>query len=128
MFSLETLKGYVQSLKEKALVLWFARSDERTPKLAYVAIFFAVAYALSPVDLIPDFIPLIGRLDDMLILPGMIWLSYKLLPAEVIAESQELAKTWLEKEGYFPTSITGLVTGSAGWISAAWYAVQKFLL
>lgn len=126
--SFETLKGYAQSLKEKALVLWFARSDERTPKLAYAVIFLAVAYALSPIDLIPDFIPILGRLDDILILPAIIALAFKLLPADVIADSRELAKRWLNDGERLPTSLVGLVTGSASWISVAWYAVQKVLL
>jgi uncharacterized membrane protein YkvA (DUF1232 family) len=123
-----TLKGYAQSLKEKALVLWFARKHADTPVLAYVMAFLAVAYALSPIDLIPDFIPVLGRLDDILVLPAVIWLAFKLLPANVVEEAKAKADQWLDKEEYLPTSLIGMLTGSAGWVSAAWYVVHKFFL
>ena len=52
---------------------------------------FVVAYALSPIDLIPDFIPVLGYLDDVLLLPGLIWLTIKLLPPDVLQECRSQA-------------------------------------
>lgn len=63
--------------------MYYAVHDPRTPLLSKIIPWFVLAYALSPLDLIPDFIPVLGFLDDMLLLPLGLWLSYKLIPAEV---------------------------------------------
>lgn len=126
-FSLSSLKAFVTKLKEDALVLWFARKHKDTPLMAKVLCFTAVAYALSPIDLIPDFIPVIGRLDDMLVLPGAIWLAFKLLPAGVITDCQQQADDFLAKEPSLPKSIFGMVTGSSAWVITGLHYAQKFL-
>ena len=93
---LERLKTWAAALKREALVLWFASRDPRAPWHAkWLAIFF-VAYALSPIDLIPDFIPIIGFLDEIILLPGAIWLVFKLMPREVLLDSRARAQAWLE--------------------------------
>lgn len=61
-------------------------ADPRTPRRARWLLGAAVAYALSPVDLIPDFIPVIGHLDDALILPLLVWLALRCLPPSLLAE------------------------------------------
>jgi uncharacterized membrane protein YkvA (DUF1232 family) len=71
---LERLKTWAAALKREALVLWFGSRDPRTPWYAKWLAAFIVAYALSPIDLIPDFIPIIGFLDEIILLPGAIWL------------------------------------------------------
>ena len=71
---LERLKAWAAALKREALVLWFGSRDPRTPWYAKWLAAFIVAYALSPIDLIPDFIPIIGYLDEVILLPGAIWL------------------------------------------------------
>ena len=71
------------------------RSD--TPLYAKLACGLCVRYALSPIDLIPDFIPVLGAVDDFIILPFLIWLAVKLIPAEIMAECQEQAdEIWRE--------------------------------
>ncbi|GAK54066.1 hypothetical protein U14_05343 [Candidatus Moduliflexus flocculans] len=60
--------------------------DPRTPWLPKILLVVAVAYFVSPIDLIPDVIPLLGALDDLLIVPGLIWLAVKLIPPALIAE------------------------------------------
>ena len=70
------------------MTLWFARSHPATPWYAKALGAFVVAYALSPIDLIPDFIPLLGYIDDVILLPVLIWLTVRLLPQEVLTASR----------------------------------------
>lgn len=76
-------KAAVKQLKRDVLALYYAVHDPRTPLLSKLLPWLVLAYALSPLDLIPDFIPVLGFLDDMLLLPLGLWLSFKLIPAEV---------------------------------------------
>ncbi|HEX4985700.1 MAG TPA: YkvA family protein [Burkholderiales bacterium] len=93
---LEQLKGWASALRREALVLWFASRDPRTPLPAKWLAAFIVAYALSPIDLIPDFIPVIGYLDELLLLPAAIWLVLRLTPREVLLDSRARARAWIE--------------------------------
>jgi uncharacterized membrane protein YkvA (DUF1232 family) len=86
-----TLKIWANTLKKNTYALYLASRDARVPILAKVIIGLVVAYVLSPLDLIPDFIPLIGYLDDLILLPLGIWLSIRLIPQEVWHECQALA-------------------------------------
>lgn len=88
---LERLKRWAKALKREVLVLWLAGRDPRTPLLAKAVAAVTVAYALSPIDLIPDFIPVLGLLDDLLLVPAGIWIVLRLLPAGLIAELREKA-------------------------------------
>lgn len=82
------LEDGVKELKHSILALYYAAHDPRTGWLPRLA---ALAYALSPLDLIPDFIPVLGFLDDLILLPGLIWLGIKLIPVEVCADAKERA-------------------------------------
>ena len=86
------LKQKANSLKKEILALYYAYQDPKLPLLPKILIISTVAYALSPIDLIPDFIPIIGYLDDLIILPLMISLSLKLIPVEIIEASREKAE------------------------------------
>lgn len=85
------LKRRARALKNEALAVYLAAKDPRTPWYAKALIFFVVAHTFSPIDLIPDFIPVIGYLDDLIITPGGLWLAVRLIPAEVLAESRAAA-------------------------------------
>jgi uncharacterized membrane protein YkvA (DUF1232 family) len=63
----------------------------KTPKVSRVLLGAALAYFLSPIDIIPDFIPVLGHLDDILIVPGLIWLARRLVPAEVSASCRSIS-------------------------------------
>lgn len=85
-------KEIARKLKEDIYTLYLAANDPRIPFGAKVVLVVTVAYAFSPIDIIPDFIPLIGYLDDLLLLPLGIWLCIKLIPDEVLAEYRAKAK------------------------------------
>lgn len=80
-----------QSLKVQVLGLYLAARDSRTPWYARLLVLIIVAYALSPIDLIPDFIPVLGLLDDLLLLPLLIALAIKATPAAVLRDCKQRA-------------------------------------
>ena len=80
-------------MKNEAFAVYLAAKDPRTPWHAKAVAFLTIAYALSPIDLIPDFIPIFGYLDDLVIVPAGITLAIRLIPAEVLEEARETAAT-----------------------------------
>ena len=86
------LKKRAKQLKEDIPALYLAMKSKNTPILAKLLAFLTVAYALSPIDLIPDFIPIIGYLDDLIMLPLLVVLTIKIIPKEVWLQSKEQAK------------------------------------
>ena len=89
----KNLKQRAQQLKAETYALYLAARDPRTPWYAKLLVAGIVAYALSPIDLIPDFIPVIGYLDDLILLPlGILW-AIKLIPPAVLAECRAHAQT-----------------------------------
>lgn len=85
----DKLKQQARKLKSEVHVLILAYADKRTPVTAKILIGLTVGYLLSPIDLIPDFIPVIGLLDDLIVVPLLITLSIKLIPAEVLLEARQ---------------------------------------
>lgn len=84
-----------RELKKNIIVLFIVLKKKETPWYAKVVISLTVGYALSPIDLIPDFIPVLGYLDDIIILPVLILLSIKLIPSEIMEQSRiEAADLW----------------------------------
>ena len=90
---LDRLKASARALKREVLAVYLAAKDPRTPWYAKGLIFLIVAYALSPIDLIPDFIPVLGYLDDLILIPAGIWLAIRMVPPEVLVEAREAAAT-----------------------------------
>ncbi len=89
MSLLQKLKAQAKQLKSESQVLILAYMDKRTPISAKILIGITVAYLLSPVDLIPDFIPVLGLLDDLIIVPALIAWSIKLIPATVLDDARK---------------------------------------
>ncbi|MEO8072303.1 MAG: YkvA family protein [Acidobacteriota bacterium] len=89
---LERLKIWARKLKTEIYALYIAYQDPRTPLIARIFSICIVGYAFSPIDLIPDFIPVLGFLDDAILLPLGIWLVVKIIPPQVLAESREKAR------------------------------------
>lgn len=88
---LTRLKQRARALKNEAYAIYLAAKDPRTPWYAKALVFFVVAHTFSPIDLIPDFIPVLGYLDDLIITPGGLWLAVRLIPPEVLAEARATA-------------------------------------
>lgn len=105
--TLTTLKTWARRIKRDAMTLWFARNHPDTPWYAKALGAFVLAYALSPIDLIPDFIPVLGLLDDAVLLPALIWLTVRLIPDHVLTASRQQAEDWLAAEATRPRSWTG---------------------
>ena len=80
------LKARARQLKRDVPAVFLALRDKRTPIIARVIAAITVGYALSPVDLIPDFVPVLGYLDDVILLPALIALTIRLIPAEVFEQ------------------------------------------
>lgn len=89
----ESLKARASNSKKEIVAIYYAYRDSRTPILAKIIILITLGYALSPIDLIPDFIPVLGYLDDLVIVPALIALSLRLIPAEIMEEAREKAAT-----------------------------------
>ena len=83
------LKERAKKLKSDVPAVFLALKDKETPAVAKVLAFLTVAYALSPIDLVPDFIPVLGYLDDVILLPAMIALTVKCIPTEVWERSKK---------------------------------------
>ena len=120
----ENLKVWANRIKRDGVTLWFAGKHPGTPWYAKALGLFVVAYALSPIDLIPDFIPVLGYVDDILLLPALIWLTVKLLPELVLAECRVQADAWMTEKGSKPSSRAGAIMTIVLWIAlgiAAWF-------
>jgi uncharacterized membrane protein YkvA (DUF1232 family) len=112
---LARLRRWARAVRRDALLLWLAARDPRVglaPKLLAAAV---AAYAFSPIDLIPDVIPVLGLLDEAILLPGLIWLTLRLIPAPLRAELRERAEHMAAR----PVSRAGAVAIVAVWLAAA---------
>jgi uncharacterized membrane protein YkvA (DUF1232 family) len=87
----EHMRQWARTLRRDALTLYLAARDPRVPWYAKAVAACVAVYALSPIDLIPDFIPILGYLDDLVIVPLGIWLAIRLIPPFVLEELRQAA-------------------------------------
>ena len=92
------IKNWAKQIKRQLYVLYFACKDSRVPLFAKIFTACVVAYAFSPIDLIPDFIPILGYLDDVILIPLGIYFSLKLIPKPILEECNLKAQTLLNNE------------------------------
>ena len=122
------LRDWAQAIKRDVHAICLASRDPRTPWHAKAIAVAVAAYALSPIDLIPDFIPIFGQLDDLVIVPLGIWLAVRLIPTEVM-QQHRAAAALLDKQG--PGSIAGAVAIVMIWVAltalAAWLVYRCFV-
>jgi uncharacterized membrane protein YkvA (DUF1232 family) len=107
-------KRWARIVKRDVVALWIAAGDARTPRRAKAVAGLVAAYALSPIDLIPDFIPVLGYLDDVVLLPLGVLLAVRMIPEPLMAEFRERAA---ERVGR-PTSRSGMIAIALIWIAA----------
>jgi uncharacterized membrane protein YkvA (DUF1232 family) len=115
---LQALKLRARQLKREALTLYFAMRDPRTPWFARAVAAAVVAYAFSPIDLIPDFIPILGYLDDLIVVPLGVAVVIRLIPKAVLAECRQRAEAAAER----PMSRAGAAFVIAVWLACAGWA------
>ena len=92
---LNAIKAWARRLKREVVALYLCYRDPRVPWYARLFAGAVVAYAFSPIDLIPDFIPVLGLLDDLVLVPLGVWLALKMIPPDVMAESRARASEGL---------------------------------
>ena len=117
---IEEFKSRARALRSETYILYFAARDPRTPWVAKLIVLFTVAYALSPIDLIPDFVPVLGYLDDLIIIPAGIALAIRLIPPEVLDDARSTVATQGVGRG------VGMV--GATFIIVIWVAVILWLI
>ena len=110
-----TWRERVRSLKRDVVAIAFAVRDPRVPWYAKAVGACVVAYALSPIDLIPDFVPVLGYLDDLVLVPLGLLLVLHLIPADIMAEHRVAAATVVKR----PVSRAGAVVVIVIWVLAA---------
>ncbi|MBL8515885.1 MAG: DUF1232 domain-containing protein [Betaproteobacteria bacterium] len=115
-----TLRGRAKLIKRDVLTLWFAMRHPATPLAPKLLAAFTAAYALSPIDLIPDFIPVLGLLDDVILVPLMVAATVKLVPEAVLTECRAAAAASIAAREGKPTSWIGLGIVLFIWAVSAW--------
>jgi uncharacterized membrane protein YkvA (DUF1232 family) len=115
---LASSKQWARLVKRDVVALWIAARDRRTPISAKLVAGLVAAYALSPIDLIPDFVPILGYLDDLIIVPFGVLLAVRLVPPHLMAEFRKLAAQRHER----PVTRAGLVVVIAIWLVVAIFA------
>lgn len=110
-----SLASLARRIRVDAHAAWLCARDPRTPWYARAFGFLVTAYALSPIDLIPDFIPVLGLLDDAILVPAGIWLFVKMVPPKLFDEHRARAAAAAER----PRSLSGAALVVAVWLLAA---------
>ncbi|AKD03369.1 DUF1232 domain-containing protein [Pontibacter korlensis] len=121
---LKKWKALVRQLKEDIYTLYLASQDPEMPFAAKVMVLITVAYVFSPIDFIPDFIPIIGYLDDLLLLPLGLWLSIKLIPAPLLHYYRQKAKQQMHqcKPNYVMAAVIVIL-----WLLIGYWVYQAYI-
>lgn len=112
------LKQWAARLRRDVLTLWYAGRDGATPLAAKLLALATAAYAFSPIDLIPDFIPILGMLDELILLPLAIALCLALIPPKIVVDCRARADAWLAARGRRPRSLIAALAIGMVWIAA----------
>jgi uncharacterized membrane protein YkvA (DUF1232 family) len=119
------LKERAKQLKIDIPAVFIALKKKETPLLAKIIAVVTVGYALSPIDLVPDFIPILGYLDDLIILPGLVALTIKLIPTEVFEqcriESDSIWQDGKPKKWYYAIPVVLI------WLSLVFIIIKAFI-
>lgn len=123
---LQSIKEWAKRLKKQIIMLWFASKHPQMPWLPKIIAVVAVAYAFSPIDLIPDFIPILGFIDDAIILPMLIWFAVRFTPQQVIFDAEQQAEEWLDEHEKRPKNYLVAVLIILIWLTLAVMAYFYF--
>lgn len=115
MKQFSNLRAAARRIKRDSMTVYFVARDTRTPVIVKILAFAVAAYAISPIDLIPDFIPVLGYLDDVILLPLGILLIIKLTPPEIIANCRQKAEAITSQ----PTSNMAAIIIVIVWVTCA---------
>lgn len=118
----ERLREAARRLKRELTALVYVARDARTPWYAKLLLAVVLAYAASPIDLIPDFVPVLGYLDDLLLLPLGIWLALRLIPPQVMIDARARADAHAlrGKTDYRAAAVIVLIWLATLWLAGAW--------
>lgn len=118
-----TLKEKAAGLKRDIPAVFLALKEKKTPVIAKIFAGITIAYALSPIDLIPDFVPILGYLDDLIILPALVALTIRLIPKDVMMQCQKRAEgMWMDgkpKKWYYALPIILI------WLFIVWLIIKR---
>jgi uncharacterized membrane protein YkvA (DUF1232 family) len=125
----QALKNYFNKIirftKFKVYVLWFALKSRHTPRLIKFLGFIILVYVLSPIDLIPDFIPILGYLDELVLVTLMVSLCLYFIPQDVMDESIMQAKNHINQQERLPKQTLGILLIGLIWLGVIWYIVSQ---
>lgn len=120
------INEYLDKLKLDSIALWFSTKHPETSFLVKIFIWFVVAYALSPIDLIPDFIPVLGLLDDLVLLAVTVTFAVRLIPVKVLGRCRALAQQWFDKQKKHPTVFYGAFIVVAIWLGLVIFVYNAY--
>jgi uncharacterized membrane protein YkvA (DUF1232 family) len=123
---LERLKRWAAELNAQLVTLWFCRRHPDAPWSAKLLAALVVAYAFSPIDLIPDFIPVLGYLDDLIVVPVGIYVAIRLMPPQVLESARKEADAWLARRASRPRHYWAAAAIVLLWIAVAYWAWTLF--
>ena len=122
---LDRAKRWARTLKRDVLAVWLAARDRRTPTLAKVLALLVAAYALSPIDLIPDFVPVLGYLDDLVLVPLGLMLVVRMIPPALMAEFRIAADAMESKPTSRIATTVIILLWLAGLGLAGWFVFTR---
>jgi uncharacterized membrane protein YkvA (DUF1232 family) len=125
MTIIQKVKQRARALKKEVFALYFAYRDPRTPWYGKAFAALVVAYAFSPIDLIPDPIPVLGYLDDLVLIPLGVVIALRMIPVDVMSDSR--AKAEEELQAGKPVSLAGAVIVGLVWLALAGFAIWLVL-
>lgn len=119
------LKEKAKALKKQIFALYLAQKHPQTPWYAKAFTIFLFLFVFSPIDIVPDFIPVLGLLDDLILVPLGIFIAIKLIPSDVLEECREQAKTATFE--HKPTNWIGAILIILLWALVAYWLIQKLI-
>jgi uncharacterized membrane protein YkvA (DUF1232 family) len=122
----QRIKSWARALKNDGMTLWFCCRHPQMPWLPKIFALLVVGYFLSPIDLIPDFIPVLGYLDELILLPGCIYLILRMVPPAVLTEARAQATQWIATHQPKPRSIVAAIVIMLLWMIFFGWLWQRY--